>query len=394
MLLVAEVGDLQGDEAVARRGFLEAARSTSELLQREPNNWQRIYDHAQSEFWLAYAAHSRGDNPGALPHFTAYRDLSRRLVRIEPAKLESKLELASSEVNLGVALVAERRFERALGSFNTAAKTLDGIRPQTRDVSLVLNQALGHKATTLFVLGDNNGALASRQEQLALLSRPPLNPTDREVQESRAIVLAQTGVALLAEGHVRAADRTLGQATSAWNELVALDPANDMWAGERNAARMWRAVASAGSSPAAAREELGAVIADQRLLIGKNEEWAHKINLLRMIAFDRVLGGRNTAGKEPVIAQAWSRRDTLKADERAVLAAVLISEGDRAKAHDPREAEKLWREAQALVPTYQTGTWAVVQRARLARRFGREAPSAGSVQPTAFAGLFMRSPRQ
>ena len=136
MMLVAEVGDLQGNAEAARRGFIEAARSTAELLHREPNNWQRVYDHAQSEFWLAYDAHNRGDSQAALPHFVAYRDLGRRMMEIAPKKTESQVELASAEINLGVALVGERKLNEAIASFDRASAMFGGIRPRTRDVGL------------------------------------------------------------------------------------------------------------------------------------------------------------------------------------------------------------------------------------------------------------------
>lgn len=388
MLLVAEVGDLQGNSEAARRGFIEAARSTAELLKREPNNWQRIYDHAQSEFWLAYDAHNRGDNSGALPHFIAYRDLGRRMVAIAPKKLESQVELASAEINLGVALVGERKLTEAIPSFDRASAAFNTIRPRTRDIALNLNQALGHKASALYVMGDNRAALATRRAQLATLSREPLMGTDREVQEGSAVVHAQIGIALLTSGNVAAGSHALDQAVARWDELVALDPANNLWRGEQHAARMWKAVALYASDPAAARDELASVIADQRRLVAASPDWVHKINLLRMISLDRALGGNSTKEKEPLIAKARSRRNELKSDERAVLAAVLISEGDRLVASDRRQARALWSEASELLPKDQSSTWTMIHRARVAQRLGQRSDTQFSTSPNAFAGIF------
>ncbi|WP_205479393.1 toll/interleukin-1 receptor domain-containing protein [Sphingomonas arenae] len=393
MLLVAEVGDLQGDEEAARRGFREAARSTGELLQREPNNWQRLYDHAQSEFWLAYAAHSRGDNRSALPRFLAYRNLGRRMMAIAPQRPESRVELASAEVNLGIALVAEDRFQEALASFEVAARTLNAIRPRTRDIALTLNQALGHKATTLYTLGNNQGALTTRREQLAVLGEPPLSANDREVQEARATALAQMGTALLAEGEVRNAERVLDDAVRRFDELVALDSANSVWAGDRNASRMWRAVARSAYARDKAREEIASLILTQRKLIAQTPEWGHKMNLLRMIAIERALTGTSAKASDPVILEAWARRQLLKPDERAVLAAVLISEGDGIAERQSAEAERLWREALVLVPTQQRATWATIQRLRAVQRLGQPYRDANDVPASAFASIFARSPR-
>lgn len=383
MLLVAEVGDLQGNSESARRGFIEAARSTAELLRRDPNNWQRIYDHAQSEFWLAYDAHNRGDNKGALPHFLAYRDLGRRMMEVAPKKAESQIELASAEVNLGVALTKEQRVVDALTSFDRASAMYKAIRPRTRDVALNLNQALGHKASTFFEAGDNRHALAARYEQLQVLHEPPLSPSDREVQEGTSVVLAQIGTVHLANGQIRAGKARLDEAVRKWGELVSVDPENNFWRGERNAAKLWKAVALSATDRATALDEIRSVAADQRQLIKTSPDWVHKINLLRMIAVQRALGEQDGSADEPVIAEARSKRSTFTPDERATLAAVLIS----------RPENKSWREADQLLEDDQPSTWARIQRARVDKRLGKSVDRSG-IPPKAFAGIFNEAASQ
>lgn len=383
MLLVAEVGDLQGNSESARRGFIEAARSTAELLRRDPNNWQRIYDHAQSEFWLAYDAHNRGDNKGALPHFLAYRDLGRRMMEVAPKKAESQIELASAEVNLGVAFTKEQRVVDALTSFDRASAMYKAIRPRTRDVALNLNQALGHKASTFFEAGDNRHALAARYEQLQVLHEPPLSPSDREVQEGTSVVLAQIGTVHLANGQIRAGKARLDEAVRKWGELVSVDPENNFWRGERNAAKLWKAVALSATDRATALDEIRSVAADQRQLIKTSPDWVHKINLLRMIAVQRALGEQDGSADEPVIAEARSKRSTFTPDERATLAAVLIS----------RPENKSWREADQLLEDDQPSTWARIQRARVDKRLGKSVDRSG-IPPKAFAGIFNEAASQ
>lgn len=383
MLLVAEVGDLQGNSESARRGFIEAARSTAELLRRDPNNWQRIYDHAQSEFWLAYDAHNRGDNKGALPHFLAYRDLGRRMMEVAPKKAESQIELASAEVNLGVAFTKEQRVVDALTSFDRASAMYKAIRPRTRDVALNLNQALGHKASTFFEAGDNRHALAARYEQLQVLHEPPLSPSDREVQEGTSVVLAQIGTVHLANGQIRAGKARLDEAVRKWGELVSVDPENNFWRGERNAAKLWKAVALSATDRATALDEIRSVAADQRQLIKTSPDWVHKINLLRMIAVQRALGEQDGSADEPVIAEARSKRSTFTPDERATLAAVLIS----------RPENKSWREADQLLEDDQPSTWARIQRARVEKRLGKSVDRSG-IPPKAFAGIFNEAASQ
>ena len=165
------------------------------------------------------------------------------------------------------------------------------------------------------------------------------------------------------------------------------------WRGERNVSRMWQAVAKSAST-SAARAEMNSIIADQRQLVAASADWVHKENLLRMIAVDRAIGGSSTAATEPIIAEAWARRDKLKAEDRAVLAAVLISEGDRIAPADRRQAERLWAEAARLLPRDESGTWALVHRARAAQRLSQSSTQDRGVPPNAFAGIFAQDAGQ
>jgi hypothetical protein len=257
------------------------------------------------------------------------------------------------------------------------------IRPRTRDVALNLNQALGHKASTFFEAGDNRHALAARYEQLQVLHEPPLSPSDREVQEGTSVVLAQIGTVHLANGQIRAGKARLDEAVRKWGELVSVDPENNFWRGERNAAKLWKAVALSATDRATALDEIRSVAADQRQLIKTSPDWVHKINLLRMIAVQRALGEQDGSADEPVIAEARSKRSTFTPDERATLAAVLIS----------RPENKSWREADQLLEDDQPSTWARIQRARVDKRLGKSVDRSG-IPPKAFAGIFNEAASQ
>src|SRR5690348_7972835 len=60
--LLGEVADLRGDSSAALKSFREASASTSELLKRWPNDPQRIFDHAQSVYYVGTIALERGQN--------------------------------------------------------------------------------------------------------------------------------------------------------------------------------------------------------------------------------------------------------------------------------------------------------------------------------------------
>nr|WP_294850809.1 toll/interleukin-1 receptor domain-containing protein [uncultured Sphingomonas sp.] len=391
MLLVAEVGDLRGNAASAEQGFQEAARSTAVLLARDPDNWQRNYDHAQSEFWLAYAATNRGDNKAALPHFIAYRNLGQRLTEIDPNRLESKVELASADVNLGVALIGERKVEDARQLFNHAASTFMAISPRTRDVALNAANSVGHEATALTILGQDRESVALRHRQLQILEAPPLDASDREVQESKAIIASQLGESALATGDDADWRQWNGKSLAMWRQLLSLDPSNKFWRGQRNFAQMNEAISKSRLDRTSASRELAAVIADQLALLKARQDAVHAGHLLRMAAYQQVLTGTWGAWQQALVRDGWATRDNIDVGQRSALAMAIIAQGDALHRNDTALARQQWGAAKRLIGDGPRSTLDRINLARIDVRLG-EQPRRGDVAlaRTAYAGIFAK----
>ena len=97
--LLGEVDELEGEIENARASFNEAYRSTAELLARNPNDEQRIYDHAQSEYWLGYLDYRLGEIEKAGVSFQSYISLARQLTSLDPKNLIWLTELSYAKVN-------------------------------------------------------------------------------------------------------------------------------------------------------------------------------------------------------------------------------------------------------------------------------------------------------
>ncbi|WP_298468080.1 TIR domain-containing protein [uncultured Erythrobacter sp.] len=108
-------GDL--DSAFAK--FTEAHRATEELLKREPNNPDRIFAHAQSEYWAGFAASQIGVI-SVEQHWMGYLAHAKRLFRVEPGTLRSLTELGYSYGNLCELRVSQDRIEDALNNCRAA----------------------------------------------------------------------------------------------------------------------------------------------------------------------------------------------------------------------------------------------------------------------------------
>lgn len=387
MLMVAEVGDLRGNKDAARRGFEQAARSTAELLQRDPNNWQRVYDHAQSEFWLAYEANNRGDNKAAMPHFIAYRDLGQRMLRLAPDKLESKVEAASADVNLGVALSDERRLDEALALFHRSAERFESIEPRSRDIALNTATSFGHEATTLSALGRDKASIDIRRKQISILNAPPLKADDREVQEAKAIIASQMGASFLGMGEMVEFKRWNDISLSMWRALLAVDRSNQFWVGEYQYSRMNEAIGAFQVNRNEAIALLADAVRDQRALVASSRDAKFNDRLLRMGAFQEFMGGGWGAWQQELTDEFWANRGRLDDAQLTTLVAALVASGDQKKAANPLQAANDWKRAKSLLTDRPLSSLDKLLLSAANQRLGEEGTRAGPKSKFIFAGI-------
>src|SRR5215469_6011014 len=97
---MGEDDETRGDHAAALGKFREAERTTAALLAQRPNDPERIFDHAQSEYWIGYEDYTQSHLPAAKLHFLLYRHLAERMVAIAPARTRYRRELGYAETNL------------------------------------------------------------------------------------------------------------------------------------------------------------------------------------------------------------------------------------------------------------------------------------------------------
>ncbi|MXO90998.1 toll/interleukin-1 receptor domain-containing protein [Pontixanthobacter aquaemixtae] len=118
----------RGDFGSALEKFEEASRVTRALLAQNPNVPDRIFGHAQSEYWVGRVYELQGNAQGALVQYEAYNELAMRLSEIEPAKTRSKMEVGYAQNNLGIVQLrllrkpesAEKHFKHAVAMFQEA----------------------------------------------------------------------------------------------------------------------------------------------------------------------------------------------------------------------------------------------------------------------------------
>lgn len=389
--LVGEVATLRGQTEQARRSFLEAARATGAALQDDPDNWQRVFDHSQSEFWVGYGFYEQADWPNAAVHLGQYRDLGRKLVELKPDDPTSKLEAASGELNLGVVYREVGQFDDALASFEEAERLYRLIEPKDRTTQSAIIQAISHAATTRAYAGDEVGAEKTRKRQIAQIDAID-DGMDRQFDRYRAIALDQLAGLRFGLGRMKEGCASLEQAGRRWRELVALDPDNKAWAQDRDFHRAQQALCKwqAGSKGEAAAD-LRAISAKIAENDGKGTDEADEF-YLTALAYAAGLGVA-----DPATLDIYTKREyagdfeglTANAPARAT---ILIAIGDAAPKGSATQGKAWGQAARILTASRHRKVLERIQEQRLCRRTrGNGEFCSGEkagVPASAFGGMF------
>ena len=184
--LVGQVRNIRGDSAGGLEAFRQAAATTGEQLARDPDNPQRIFDHAQSAYWVGYTAYERGEIKEAEAQFRDYKRLADQLVAIDPKNPEWQLEVSYAESNLGTLLFNAGRYAEAELSFAKALQIAQAIAakdPDNVSKQIDLGQATSWLAYTMERQERIEPALALYQREIAIyeevLAKDPGNMTAR-----------------------------------------------------------------------------------------------------------------------------------------------------------------------------------------------------------------------
>lgn len=162
-----------GDSRTASRKFGEAHRYTAALLAKSPNDPERIFAHAQSEYWLGNVAYGEKNKPVTLMRFTNYKILADRLVSIEKKNTKWLLESAYAEGNLcSFAINISEDKNMALSSCKLALTRIIYIK-SLNSSDIKLDQSIATQYAWLsdaqFMSGNAYEAIENRKNELNIL---------------------------------------------------------------------------------------------------------------------------------------------------------------------------------------------------------------------------------
>lgn len=234
---IGEDDETRGQPGEALKNFQQAATTTSALLAATPNDPDRIFDQAQSEFWLGYDAYVRGHYAATKAHWLAYRAYMKRLAAMAPRNAAYLHELGAAESTIcTVAFKLPGGRAETLRSCRAAVfdmEQAERLSPSS-DIALDLSKAHSWLSDAYRYNGDTQRAWAERLVEEKYLSRLIASDPENLVYRGRWIPLQRVLARYENEaGQSRQALDRLTRTLAVLDGMIAFDPENKSWAAMR-----------------------------------------------------------------------------------------------------------------------------------------------------------------
>jgi tetratricopeptide (TPR) repeat protein len=361
--LSAQIAFQRGNISGAVPLYEQAAQGTAEAIRRNPDDPQRLYEHAQIIFWQGELARLQSDMPKAARAYREYKRLADRMAALEPDNLKWRTEVAYANENLGIANYYQRRFPAAAKQFEVSLTTLRGllqIEPANREFQREAGNVMAWLADARFALGDSDSAIRLRLEQIAFLERTAAK--DRDVSLIQQLVPARRALAkiMASQGKMAEAIDHLRVAVQESERLVGIEPQNASWLGFAAQAQLQLAealVRANRSGDAGAPTASGCASADKILKLEPGKSWlALRTRCLTLstelaLATGKSAEAMELATRTLAAARAESSGDSVR-DRYSVAAAMRLLGDVRNATGDRRGAQGAWRSALAHLPSH------------------------------------------
>ena len=383
--LMGEIADTRGDLDGALARYREATAGTAEMIRRQADDPQRLFDHAQNVFWIGDIARRRGQMDRAEAGFRAYNSLADRMVGLEPGNPKWRMEVEYARENLGIVLMSQRRFYEANQQFGAAVRKMDSMAATdsgNREYRKELGNLLGWLADSLKSIGHLDDAIAIRLRQVSYLERLVSNGNTDVAFEERLIPAHQSlGLLFTSRGDTAHGLEHYRMALDEANRLLAVESGNTVWRDSAASVRLALAsnLLTLGRRNDAAQEVVTAcgVATALRARDRRVARWS-KLQTTCIAMRSRVAFATGDLQHAAVLAGLTvtaarsERSDDPVADHYRVSAANRWL-GDVLRRGGNREgARAAWSEGLAELPPNRVETpWEMNERAELLRRLGR-----------------------
>lgn len=365
LTLMGEISQRRGDLDGALLQYREAMAGTAEALRRNPENGDRIFDHAQNMFWVGALANQRHLTGQAEAAFRNYKQLAEKLVSLDPNKKEWRLEQIYADTNLGIILLEKGSYREASAIFQRSLPNIESLvaaEPANRAFQNQLSESLAYLSQARESEGALDEALVHRERQLALLEdQAARNGIDAPLKRKMLASHRALGRQFAQRGNVEQGLKHLTLSVTLADELASTEPQNTEWAEKRAGAYFDLGelqLSSGKADQAGASVRLACDIAN-RLAQRDPTVSAWRVTLsadcLNLKARLALAAGANEearalAVRSVALAQAEETRSP-STDRRLRLADALLLRGEVARAMGDRAlAMNAWAKANAVWP--------------------------------------------
>lgn len=224
----------RGSLPAARRKFEEAHRTTTALLNDDPERPEWIFVHAQSEFWIGQVDQLSGQPDRALNHYWAYLHWARQLLQHQPHAARSFTEVGYALSNIASVQSeakndhadAIRNYEKSLYWFQRAQQA----DPRSLTIRKEVAERHARLADVQYDRRDFQAAAQHRLEQLRLLE--PLrreDPQNGDIAYDTLVATRSLARIAFETGETAKAVRLLQDAQIQSSALRRRDPQNQNW---------------------------------------------------------------------------------------------------------------------------------------------------------------------
>lgn len=379
LLLVGEITNIRGNSEEALQAFTQAAATIEEQLARDPDNEQRIFDHAQSVFWVGAIAYGRGELENAEAQFREYKRLADRLIELNPDKPEWQMESSYAETNLGAMFIEQGRFAEAEPAFETGLLRIEAVAAREAyepGRQIEVGNAMNWLGTTKDALGKISEANAIFLREVELYdSLLTDQPTNAQAMNRLSVALQLLGSVQLRSGRLDAAITSLRRSIRLNAQLRSIEPDNIEWQ-ETAVLSHFELASHLLFAERTAESRSVAVKAGVLLekLIAKNPEntnWSQYLQLRQILHSTRLewVSGNRRKAEQLSAEMVKLAHSTAEGNASNLYALAHLLAGDIELAQGrPDQAELIWQSAIEALPDHSGMD---DERYRLLKRLGK-----------------------
>jgi hypothetical protein len=160
---------------LALASFQEAHKATNELLANDPDNPDRIFAHAQSEFWVGQAAWRKRDRATTTRHWQGYVIQAKRLLDVDEDKARANLEMGYALGNLCDLYLSEKfDLNKAVDNCRKSIayeQKAAAIKPDDHEIQMALANRYGWLADALLAQKAFEEARKARMAEQQIVDR-------------------------------------------------------------------------------------------------------------------------------------------------------------------------------------------------------------------------------